>query len=453
MQTRIVHALVAAVLGATGVLAVGGSGQPAAPQLAGASQPAAGSAALAGPYVKVGYFTQWGIYRRNFLVREVHTAGMAAKLTHINYAFANVGADGRCFEANQAGVGDAWADYQKRFKAGESVDGVGDVYTQPLAGNFNQLRKLKAMYPHLKVMLSIGGWTWSRYFSDAALTPASRQAFAASCIDLFLKGNLPIIGTSPHGGPGSGYGVFDGFDIDWEWPGSEGNPGNIVRPEDKQNFTLLLAELRRQLDEYGAQTGRRYGLTAFLPADPARVAAGVEVANAFSYLDFATVQGYDLHGAWEPVTNHQGQLYSPAADPTPQRFSADLAVRTYLAGGAPASKLVIGIPYYGRGWTGVANTNNGLYQPSSGPARGTYEDGADDYAKVVSKSGTRFYDAGAVAAWLFDGRNFWSYDDPQVIAAKTAYVKANGLGGTMVWSLDGDTDAATLTTAIDAGLA
>ncbi|MBV1854825.1 glycoside hydrolase family 18 protein [Catellatospora tritici] len=403
--------------------------------------------ATAAGYVKVGYFVQWGIYRRNFLVRNLHTSGMAAKLTHINYAFANIGADGRCFEANEAGVGDAWADYQKRFKSGESVDGVGDVVTQPLAGNFNQLRKLKAMYPNLKVLLSIGGWTWSKYFSDAALTPASRQALVASCIDLFLKGNLPLIGTSPHGGPGSAYGVFDGFDLDWEWPGSEGNAGNVVRPEDKHNFTLLAAEFRSQLAAYGAQVGRTFQLTAFLPADPAKINAGIEPA-LFSYLDFGTVQGYDLVGAWDATTGHQSNLYSTASSP----FSVDLAVDTYLSQGAPAAKLVIGIPYYGRGWTGVGSTNSGLYQSASGPARGTYEDGIDDYKKVVSKQGTVFYDPVAGAAWKYGSSAFWSYDTPQVIAQKTAYVKANSLGGTMVWSLDGDTDTGELTSAVHNGL-
>src|SRR6266545_2776930 len=379
MKSRIPRTLTAVALGVAATLAVA--------QPTGAARPAAATAAV-GPYVKVGYFTQWGIYRRNFLVKNLHTSGIAGKVTHINYAFGNVGVDGRCFEANESGQGDAWADYQKRFRASESVDGVADVVSQPLAGNFNQLRKLKAMYPGLQVQMSLGGWTWSKYFSDAALTPASRQAFVASCIDLFIKGNLPIIGTSPHGGPGSGAGVFD----------------------------------------------------------------GIEVANAFTYLDFATVQGYDLHGAWEPTTNHQSQLFSPAADPTPARLSVDLAVQSYLAGGAPAVKLVIGIPYYGRGWTGVTNLNNGLYQPASGPARGTYEDGVDDYKKIVGKRGTRFYDSVAGASWLFDGRNFWSYDDTQTIGQKTAYIKANGLGGTMVWSFDGDDASATLTTAIDNGL-
>jgi chitinase len=426
-----------------------------AASLVGAASPAAAAStqeAVASPYVKVGYFTQWGIYRRNFLVKNVQTSGMADKLTHINYAFANVGADGKCFEANQTGVGDAWADYQKRFKASESVDGVGDPYDTPLAGNFNQLRKLKAMHPGLKVQLSIGGWTWSKYLSDAALTPESRQAMVASCIDLFIKGNLPLIGTSIQGGPGSAYGVFDGFDLDWEWPASEGNTGNVVRPEDKANFVALLAEFRSQLDAYGTQVGRAFSLTAFLPADPAKIDAGIDPA-VFNYLDFGTVQGYDLHGAWEPISNHQSQLYSPPADPAPQRYSGDQAIRYYLAQGAPANKLVLGIPYYGRGWTGVSSTNNGLYQTSTGPARGTYEDGVDDYKKVIAKNGPTFYDPVAGAVWKLSGSNFWSYDDPRSIAQKTAYVKTNGLGGTMVWSLDGDTASAELTTAIYTGLA
>jgi chitinase len=440
VSLRIARAFVALALGAFGTAVY------AVPAAQGADSLAAG------PYVKVGYFTQWGIYRRNFTVKNVETSGMAAKLTHINYAFANIGADGKCFEANEAGVGDAWADYQKRFKASESVDGAGDAYNVALAGNFGQLRKLKSMHPGLRVQLSIGGWTWSKYLSDAALTPASRQAMVASCVDMFLKGNLPLIGTSIQGGPGSGYGVFDGFDLDWEWPASPGNVGNIVRPEDKANYAALLAEFRTQLDAYGAQVGRYFSLTAFLPADPAVIAAGIDVPNVMSKLDFATVQGYDLHGAYEVRTNHQAQLYSPAADPDSHRFSADLAIQTYKSLGAPANKLVLGIPYYGRGWAGVTNANNGLYQTSTGPARGTYEDGIDDYKKVIGKSGTVFYDPVAGAVWKYGNGAFWSYDDPRSIAQKTAYVKAGGLGGTMVWSLDGDTASAELTTAIYNGL-
>lgn len=401
-----------------------------------------------GTYKKVGYFTQWGIYGRNFKVRDVQTSGAAAKLTHINYAFGNVNDQGRCFQANSAGVGDAWADYQRRFTAAESVDGVADVYNQPLAGNLNQLRKLKAANPNLRTLISLGGWTWSRYFSNAALTDASRQAFAASCIDLWIKGNLPVFGGEPQGGPGSAFGVFDGVDIDWEWPGSEGNAGNVVRPEDKRNFTLLLAELRRQLDAYGASVGRQYLLTAFLPADPSKIAAGVEIGPVFNQLDFATVQGYDFHGAWENQTNHQSQLRSPAADPAPVRFSVENAVSAYRAGGAPAAELVIGVPAYGRGWQGVGTANNGLYQPSSGPAPGTWEAGIEDYKVLAGRAGTRYRDTTNGALSLYSGGQWWSYDDPQLLVQKATWIRNNGLGGSMIWSLDGDDAQASLTTAL-----
>jgi chitinase len=402
-----------------------------------------------GAYKKVGYFAQWGIYGRGFTVKSVDTLGMAGRLTHINYAFANVGADGRCFQANALGQGDAYADYQKSFDAASSVDGVGDTWNQPLKGNFNQLKELKAKYPHLRVLISIGGWTYSKYLSDAALTTASRQAMVASCLDIYIKGNLPQLGGDPAGGPGAGFGVFDGVDLDWEWPASEGNAGNVVRPQDKQNFTLLLQEFRRQLDAYGASVGRSYALSAFLPADPAKIAAGIEVPQVFSSLDWATVQGYDFHGAWESTTNHQANLYAAAGDPSPTKFSVDLAVGSYLSRGAPARELVVGVPFYGRGWTGVPAANNGLFQPGRA-ATGTWEAGVEDYKVLKNRAGTRYRDTAAGALWLYDGTTWWSYDDAQVIAQKAAYVTSRGLGGLMAWELDGDDG--TLTAAVDAGL-
>jgi len=399
---------------------------------------------------RVAYFTQWGIYGRNFKVKDVDQSGQAAKLTHLNYAFGNVNAQSRCFEANAAGVGDAWADYQTRFDAANSVDGVADTFNQPLAGNFNQLKELKAKYPNLKVLFSIGGWTWSKFFSDAAL-PANRSAFVASCIDLFIKGNLPLIGGEPQGGAGSAFGVFDGIDLDWEWPGSEGNVGNVIRPEDKTNYAGLIAEFRSQLNAYGSTVGRQYLLTAFLPADSAKIDAGI-AGSIFANLDYATVQGYDFYGPWQPQTNHQSQLFNPAANPAPanQRFSVDSAVNKLISIGAPANKLVVGLPAYGRGWTGVANVNNGLYQNGSA-ASGTWEAGIEDYDVLKNRAGTVFRDNTNGAIWKFDGTTFWSYDDPQLIQQKGAYVKSNGLGGLMMWSLDGDDGS--LVTAMQTGLA
>ncbi|SHG49448.1 glycoside hydrolase family 18 chitinase [Streptoalloteichus hindustanus] len=405
----------------------------------------------------VGYFTQWGIYDRGYLVKNMETSGTAAKLTHINYAFGNVSQDGRCFVVNQTGQGDAWADYQRRFRADESVDGVGDTYDQPLAGNFNQIRKLKAKHPNLKVNFSLGGWTWSKYFSNAALTDASRRTFVSSCLDLFIKGNLPKLGGEPQGGAGAAAGIFDGIDIDWEWPGSEGNAGNVIRPEDKRNFTLLLAEFRRQLDEYGAQVGRKFELTAFLPADPAKVEAGFEVPKIFDYLDFGTVQGYDLHGAWENTTNHQSAVKVPAGDPSPpaRKFSVEVAVQAYTSKGAPKDELVLGVPFYGRGWTGVPNKNNGLFQSATDGAPGTYEKGIEDYRKLKNLLGqgyTLHRDEASGHAWIFNGTTFWTYDDPTELVRKARYARNEGLGGAMIWSLDGDTADGELMTAVYNGL-
>ncbi|GLZ82047.1 chitinase [Actinorhabdospora filicis] len=402
-----------------------------------------------GAYKKVGYFTQWGIYDRNYFVKDLVTSGAAANLTHINYAFGNVNEQGRCFEANQAGVGDAWADYQRRFDGSQTVDGVGDVYNQPLAGNFNQLKKLKAKYPKLKVMISLGGWTWSKYLSNAAL-PANRAAFVSSCIDLYLKGNLPCISGEPQCGAGVAEGIFDGVDLDWEWPASEGNTGNVVRPEDKQNYTALVAEFRRQIDAYGNTKGRKYELTAFVPADPVKITAGFEVPQLMANFDFVTVQGYDLHGAWDNQTNHQAQIYSPAADPWPAKWSSDLAINEWLTRGAPAAKLVLGVPAFGRGWTGVPSANNGLYQIGTGPAPGKYENGIEDYDVLKNKAGTRYQDPAAMAIWLYANGEFWSYDDTATMTAKMGYIKSKKLGGAMIWSLDGDDG--TLTAAINNGL-
>lgn len=409
-----------------------------------------------GPFVdrRVGYFTQWGIYGRNFKVKDLVENGTAEKLTHINYAFGNVSPGGECFIVNQLGVGDAWADYQRGFTAAESVDGVGDVYDQELKGNFNQLRKLKELYPDLRVSISLGGWTWSRYFSDAALTPQSRQSFVASCIDLYLRGNLPVQGGEPPGGPGSAFGVFDGIDLDWEWPASEGNEGNIVRPEDRENFTALVQEFRDQLDDLEAETGRPYDLTAFVPADPAKIQAGFDVPQLMPNFDFVTVQGYDLHGAWEPTTNHQSNLFPAPGDPSPVTFSGDTAIQEYLNRGAPAGKLVLGVPYYGRGWTGVSAgpQGDGLFQGSAGAAPGTWEAGVDDFKVLDQKPGQRFRDQQTGAFWLYDGSQFWSYDDPQLLSQKMGYIKQHGLGGVMMWSLDGDDTQGSLIDAIDQGL-
>jgi chitinase len=250
--------------------------------------------------------------------------------------------------------------------------------------------------------------------------------------------------------------VFDGIDLDWEWPGSEGNTGNIIRAEDKENFTALAAEFRAQLDAYGQEADKHYQLTAFLPAAPSKIDAGFQVADLPESLDFATFQGYDLAGSWDlSATNHHSQLYSPKADPQRPRFSVDLTVQALLDRGPEPEWLVMGVPFYGRGWTGVPDVNHGLYQPATGPAPGTLEAGAEDYhvlATLTERGFTRYWDGQAMVPWLFDGTTFWSYEDPKSLKHKTDYVRHHDLGGVMFWELTGDTDDGDLISAIHEGL-
>ena len=420
--------------------------------LAAAGPSSSATGARAGGQV-VGYYIEWGIYGRNYKVKDVKTSGSADKLSVINYAFGNVAPDSTGNVVCK--LGDDWADYQKPWTADESVTGEEVTWPRPLLGNFEELRALKEQYPNLKILISLGGWTWSKYFSDAALTKESRERFVSSCIDLFIKGNLPDPGWGGMGGPGAAAGLFDGIDIDWEWPGSEGNAGNIIRPQDKTNYTRLLAEFRQQLHAYGKAAHKDYLLTAFLPASSAKIDAGFQVPDIFGFLDFASVQGYDFHGTWEATTNHQSNLYTSPSDPSSPRYSDDAVVNDYLSRGAPPKELVVGVPFYSRGWTGVAPANHGLYQPAAGAAPGTWEAGVDDYKVVKQRLGSgfaRYEDASAGAAWLFDGTTFWTFDDPPIMRAKAEYSRQHGLGGIMFWELSGDTPDGELVSAIADGL-
>jgi len=390
----------------------------------------------------VGYFAQWTIYRRGYLPRHIVDSGSAERLDVINYAFAGIDENLRCASL------DTFADYGKRYEASESVDGVADTVSQPLKGNFNQLRKLKALYPHLRVLMSIGGWTESYRFSDAAL-PENREAFVASCIDLFVRGNLE---------PGiSAAGVFDGLDIDWEYPGSCGDTCDY-RPEDYENFPALLAEFRTQLealeDEVTQASGARPELLLTIAAPAGADNYGpIALGAIHQHLDWINVMAYDFHGGWESAgpANHHAALYPSTCESTEGDWG-DKAVQAFLAAGVPGSKVLLGVPFYGRGWRGVSAVDDGLCQPARGVPRGTYEKGVDDYEVIAASGDTVFYDPDAAAQWTFDGSEFWSFDGPESLGSKADYVESEGLRGIMFWELSGDTPQGDLLGALRSGL-
>ncbi len=380
---------------------------PAATPLPSPTPPVTGGPGLSGKKI-VGYFADWGIYQKNYHVTDIP----ASKLNVINYAFAKPASTGDVV------LFDEWAAVQRPYP--------GDVGGQPVLGNFNQLIKLKQASPHLITMISIGGWTLSGEFSDIALTASSRGKFTRSAIAFIRK-----------------YG-FDGVDIDWEYPAGGGLGSNKVRPQDKQNYTLLLRELRRQLDIAAANDGKKYYLSIAAPAGPGNI-AHFELANIAAVCDWINLMAYDLHGDWENATGHHAGLRAPRGDP----LSVEAAVATCLASGVPSAKLVVGVPFYGRGWKGVGPANNGLRQPSAGGMPGTYPPDMEwEYRDILNRLTTRpgvyqrFWDDTAKAPWLYaageNGGTFVTYEDTESLGYKTQMIRDRSLGGAMFWELSSD---------------
>ncbi|MFC5803880.1 glycoside hydrolase family 18 protein [Streptomyces formicae] len=387
----------AGLLGGVGTATAGSATPDTAPAAAAAAAPRAGSNV-------VGYFTNWGVYDRNYHVKNIQTSGSAAKLTHINYAFGNV-TGGRCV------IGDAFADHEKTYTADQSVDGVADTWDQPLRGSFNQLRKLKKLNPHLKVIWSFGGWTWSGGFTEAARNPA---AFADSCHSLV---------EDPRWAD-----VFDGIDIDWEYPNACGLSCDTSGPA---AFKNLMSALR-------AKFGSSNLVTAAITADASSGGKidATDYAGAAQYVDWYNPMTYDFFGAWAaqgPTAPHS-PLTSYTGIPQ-QGFNTDAAITKLKGLGIPSGKLLLGIGFYGRGWTGVTQAAPG--GTATGPAPGTYEQGIDDYKVLKTKCPAGGTVAGT--AYAHCGTQWWSYDTPATIAGKMAYKNQQGLGGTFFWELSGDT--------------
>ncbi|MGY4907684.1 glycoside hydrolase family 18 protein [Streptomyces sp. 900116325] len=403
-------ALGATLLGAAGPASAGAA---TATERASATAAAEATTAAAGNKV-VGYFTDWGVYQRNYHVKNIETSGSADKLTHINYAFGNV-TGGKC------AVGDSYADYEKAYTADQSVDGVADTWDQPLRGSFNQLRKLKKLHPNLKVIWSFGGWTWSGGFGEAAKNPA---AFAQSCYDLV---------EDPRWAD-----VFEGIDIDWEYPNA---CGLTCDTSGRDAYGNVLAALR-------AKFGTGNLVTSAITADGSDGGKldAVDYGGAAQYVDWYNPMTYDFFGAWDaqgPTAPHS-PLTSYTGIPK-EGYTSDAAVTKLKALGVPASKLLLGIGFYGRGWTGVTQDAPG--GTATGAAAGTYEAGIEDY-KVLKGSCPA---TGTVAgtAYAHCGTNWWSYDTPATIATKMDYKNQQGLGGTFFWELSGDTAAGELIKAIN----
>jgi len=330
----------------------------------------------------------------------------AQKLTHLIYSHARPTAQGDCALAHP------------------------DVDTPNLLG----LKRLRAQNQHLLVLLSVGGWSGSRYFSDVAASSAAREHFSGSCLRAVAEYRL------------------DGLDIDWEYPVTGGKPADHKRTADKENFVLLLKQLRRDLDTFGH--GRHLLLTIASTGYRDHL-SDLSLKEMAGVLDWFNLMGYDFNEMQTRFTSHHSGLFAwPAnaklnADAV-KYANSDAAVRWYMDHGVPSEKIVLGVPFYGQVWANVPDENHGLYAPYEGRPG---EEGTLSYREIEQTHlpvCTRYWDDQVKVPWLYNKATkiMISYEDSESVAEKAKYVIQNRLGGMMFWDLGQDDDKSTLLEAI-----
>ena len=344
----------------------------------------------------VGYYAGWASYQ-GYTPDQIP----AEHLTHINYAFARIDPDTLTMELEDPA-------HDKK--------------------NLSALRKLREEHPGLKLLISVGGWSDSQYFSDAVSTASRRERFAESCVAFVEEQRL------------------DGVDLDWEYPVSGGAAGNIHRPEDRQNFTKLLRELRARLDRQGRRDGKDYSLT-IAGAAGSWYLDQIEAAKVADIVDHIFLMGYDFHGPWERYADFNAPLYAPSGASPQGRTGVAASLEAYLKKGVPAEKIVLGMPLYGYAYQGVSSKSNGLYSTYTSVRSVSYRTLKRSYLSNAAYRQLRHGEA--QVPYLYGERTFISYDDETSLAAKAGLARELGLGGIGFWEISQD-DGGTLMAAAGA---
>lgn len=269
---------------------------------------------------------------------------------------------------------------------------VADSFDQVRIDNPDRLRSmvaLKEKNPSLKVLLSVGGWG-SGNFSEMAADKQLRQSFCKSCAAKVEEFGL------------------DGIDIDWEYPTNPGG-GISYSENDTDNFTLLMRDLRHSL-----------GGEKLLTMASVCSARYVDFPAIIDYLDLVNVMSYDMGGG----SRSHCSLYPSDISGS---WTAHAAVQAHLQAGVPADKIVMGVPFYGRGTKAYPAKNN-------------------DFRNISTKGLKECWDDVGMTPYLSDSKgNFvFGYDDARSLGIKCDYIISHGLKGGMYWDYAGDDDSHTL---------
>ncbi len=401
----------------------------------------------------VAYFEEWGIYERDFLVQDINVE----QLTHINYSFFDVKANG------DVSLFDPWAATDKRFTSDEQVNrtfseaqwqvldlerrnayidggeftsitnsdgsvtltGVPVGWSTPVeyVGNLRQFDLVKLLYPDINLGFALGGWTLSDEFSLAVDSASDRDVFTDHVVDIFEQ-----------------YDFFNTVDFDWEYPGGGGDPGNASSPEDGANFALTLELLRGKLDVLEQATGEYYEISIATAGGSDKL-ANLNLQGIDPYVDFYNVMTYDFHGGWESETGHQAAMIND-----PGGYDVVTAIEQFQNNNIDLEKVVLGAPAYTRAW-GNVESGETLGLGNSGDARqapGSYEAGNYDQKDLITGvsdgSFELIWDDNSKAAFVYNEEvKIWSsIETPGTIAGKTAYIDEMGLGGMMFWAMSND---------------
>ncbi|KAI5380309.1 hypothetical protein J4E82_000885 [Alternaria postmessia] len=357
-------------------------------------------------YRSVAYYGSWDIYTRNFQPQEIP----AKRLTHLLYSFADNKPDGTVF------LTDSYADAEKHY-ATDSWNDVGNN----LYGSLKQLQILKAKNRNLKVLLSIGGWTYTntnKHMDGPMATAEGRQRFASSCVELIRD-----------------YG-FDGIDVDWEYPKDK---------EQGHQWLELLKEIRSQMNKYadkfvhkddsGYELKPKFLLTIASPAGEKNY-RNLPLREISEVTDFINLMAYDYAGSWDKQTGHNSNLYPSTSNPLSTPFNTASVLAAYNAAGVPSSKLNLGMPLYGRSFT---NTQ-GVGKSFDSTGEGSFEKGIYDFKDLPVAGAQEYYDEEVGASYSYDegSGTFVSYDTVAMALKKVDYIAQQKLGGAMWWEISGD---------------